>query len=112
MAPTSAPDPLLLVPGLMCDHAVWAPLMPALAEGRACTVVDHGSANSLVTMAHQLLATAPPRFALAGHSMGGRVALEVVRLEPGRVSRLALLDTGYLPRPAGAAGDEEARKRV
>ena len=104
-------EPLILVPGLMCDHAVWEPLMPALSPGRHCTVVDHGNASSLVTMAQQLLDAAPARFALAGHSMGARVALEVVRLAPQRVSRVALLDTGYLPRAAGAAGEEEAAKR-
>ena len=104
-------EPLILVPGLMCDHAVWEPLMPALSPGRHCTVVDHGHASSLVTMAQQLLDAAPARFALAGHSMGARVALEVVRLAPQRVSRVALLDTGYLPRAAGPAGEEEAAKR-
>ena len=104
-------EPLILVPGLMCDHAVWEPLLPALSPGRHCTVVDHGHASSLVTMAQQLLDAAPARFALAGHSMGARVALEVVRLAPQRVSRVALLDTGYLPRAAGAAGEEEAAKR-
>jgi len=111
MTVTTASDPLLLVPGLMCDRAVWQPVIPTLAAERVCTVVDHGSADSLVTMARQLLDVAAPRFALAGHSMGGRVALEVLRLAPERVSRLALLDTGYRPRPPGPAGDDEARKR-
>lgn len=103
--------PLLLVPGLMCDHAVWEPLLPALAPVADCRIVDHGAADSLTQMAEQLLAAAPPVFALAGHSMGGRVALEVLRLAPQRVARLALLDTGYQARATGAAGDEEARKR-
>jgi len=102
---------LILVPGLMCDAALWAPLQPLLPAGLACQVVDHGSADSIAQMAQQLLATAPPTFALAGHSMGGRVALEVLRLAPQRVRGLALLDTGYQARPAGAAGEEEARKR-
>jgi len=44
--------------------------------------------------------------------MGGRVALEVVRMAPERVTHLGLFDTGHLPRPAGAAGDEEVRKRL
>ena len=104
-------DPLVLVPGLMCDHAVWEPVLPALAEGRRCSIVDHGDARSLAAMAIRLLDAAPLRFALAGHSMGARVALEVVRLAPARVSRLALLDTGYLPRPAGPAGEDEVHKR-
>lgn len=105
-------EPLLLVPGLMCDTTVWARLLPDLqGEGRDCQVVDHGEADSLTQMAQQLLAAAPPRFALAGHSMGARVALEALRSAPERVSRVALLDTGYLARAAGAAGEEEARKR-
>ena len=103
--------PLILVPGLMCDGTVWEPLLPALQAVADCQVSDHGDADSITTMAQQVLHTAPARFALAGHSMGGRVALEVVRLAPGRVTRLALLDTGYKARAPGAAGDEEARKR-
>jgi pimeloyl-ACP methyl ester carboxylesterase len=102
---------LVLVPGLMCDAAVWAPLLPSLSAHRHCVVVDHGDSDDLAGMAQRLLAAAPEQFALAGHSMGGRVALEVCRLAPQRVSHLALMDTGHTARAAGAAGDEEARKR-
>jgi pimeloyl-ACP methyl ester carboxylesterase len=63
-------------------------------------------------MAEAVLRIAPDRFSVAGHSMGGRVALEVYRLAPNRVVRIALLNTGYLPLAAGAAGEEEARKRA
>ena len=63
-------------------------------------------------MAEGVLRTAPQRFALAGHSMGGRVALEIYRLAPQRVTCIALLNTGSSARPAGEAGEEEARKRV
>lgn len=104
--------PLLLVPGLMCDHAVWTPLFPCLGADRVCTVVDHADADSLPQMAHQLLASAPAQFLLAGHSMGARVALEVLRLAPERVRGLALMDTGFLPKPEGQAGDDEAAKRM
>src|SRR3984885_2046764 len=62
-------------------------------------------------MAEAVLRSAPVRFSVAGHSMGGRVALQVYRLAPHRVARIPPLNTGYLPRPAGAAGEEEARKR-
>lgn len=102
---------LILVPGLMCDHAVWDPLLPHLDSVADCRIADNGTADSLVTMARQVLADAPARFAIAGHSMGGRVALEVVRQAPGRVTHLGLLDTGYRERAAGAAGEEEATKR-
>ena len=103
--------PLILVPGLMCDHTVWDPLQPYLPVQNASRVVDHGDANSLVQMAMQLLQHAPPKFLLAGHSMGARVVLEVVRLAPERVGGVALLDTGYLPKASGSAGEEEVRKR-
>ena len=104
--------PLLLLPGLMCDQAVWTPLQAPLASRRDCTVVDYGLDDALPQMARRVLAQAPERFVLAGHSMGGRVALEVHRLAPERVLGLALLDTGHLPRPAGQAGDDEAAKRM
>ena len=102
---------LLLVPGLMCDASSWGGV-PSALPGVDCRVVDHGQADSLVQMAEQLLAQAPARFALAGHSMGGRVALEVMRIAPERVTHLGLFDTGHLPKAAGAAGDEEVRKRM
>lgn len=102
---------LLLAPGLMCDATSWGAVPSGLPEFDV-RVVDHGQADSLVQMAEQLLADAPARFALAGHSMGGRVALEVMRLAPERVTHLGLFDTGHLPKPAGAAGEEEVRKRM
>lgn len=115
--PLSAPDhALVLVPGLMCDEAVWAPVLPflqaLLPQPIAVQVVDHGHADSLEAMAGQLLAAAPTRFALAGHSMGARVALEVMRRAPERVTRLALLDTGHLPLPPGEAAQAERAKRL
>ncbi len=62
-------------------------------------------------MAEAALRAAPERFSVAGHSMGGRVALEIYRRAPERVARIALLNTGYLPLAAGAAGEQETRKR-
>ena len=102
---------LLLLPGLLCDRASWAPVVPALEHHAECRVPDYATEHSLAAMAERALADAPPTFALAGHSMGGRVALEVVRRAPHRVTRLALLDTGYRSRPDGSAGDDERRRR-
>lgn len=103
--------PLVLVPGLMCDQAVWEPVLPLLRTARACQIVDHGDAADLVDMARRLLREAPERFALAGHSMGARVAVEVLRLAPQRVAGISLLDTGFKARLPGEAGEDEARKR-
>ena len=107
-----APKPaFLFLPGLVCDRFVWEYQMRALADVAVCRVVEWTGEDSLVVMAQTVLGEAPERFALAGHSMGGRVALEVYRLAPQRVTGIALLDTGYLRCPAGAAGEEEARGR-
>lgn len=104
---------LVLVPGLLCDAEVWRHAIDPLAPRAAAWVADVGQHTSLGAMAEALLAQAPAaRFALAGHSMGGRVALEVMRRAPERVSRLALLDTGWQPRPAGPAGAAEAAQRL
>ena len=106
---------LVLLPGLMCDQTFWAPLaldLSAPESGLACQVVDYGDADTLTAMAESVLAVAPPRFVLAGHSMGGRVALEVVRLASTRVQSLVLMDTGYLPLAQGQAGDVEKAGRM
>lgn len=103
---------LVLVPGLMCDHAVWSGVMAHLgAKAEGAVVPDHGLCDGIVGMAQQILASVPGPLAVAGHSMGGRVALEMRRLAPQRVRHLALLDTGYLARPLGAEGEAEAAKR-
>ncbi len=102
---------LVLVPGLLCDQAVWKSQIKALKGVANIQVADHGELDSLTAMAEAILARAPARFAVAGHSMGGRVALEVVRRAASRVTGLALLDTGYTPVPAGVAGEKEAAGR-
>jgi pimeloyl-ACP methyl ester carboxylesterase len=106
------PPPLLLVPGLLCDDTVWAPQRAALERQTEVTIARHGSADSLGRMAEQALALAPPRFALVGHSMGGRVALEILAQAPERVLRLALLDTGYEGLAPGADGERERAGRL
>jgi pimeloyl-ACP methyl ester carboxylesterase len=104
--------PLVLVPGLLCDPAVWEPQRAAFANRTSVFIPDHGTADSLERMAEQTLAAAPPRFALAGHSMGGRVALEILARAPERVERLALLDTGFEGLAPGDAGERERAGRL
>src|SRR5258706_15682876 len=109
----AAAPTLIMVPGFLCDESVWE-AQQAVLERRGVTVVvpEHGLLDSLGAMAETILARAAPRFAIAGHSMGGRVALEVYRRAPQRVSHLALLDTGCLPLPAGPAGERERQARM
>jgi len=87
--------PLLLLPGMLCDGAFWAAQVRGLAEVSAPRVIANEALDSFEKMASRVLALAPERFALAGHSMGGRVALEVFRQAPERVTKLALLATDY-----------------
>jgi pimeloyl-ACP methyl ester carboxylesterase len=85
---------LVLVPGLLCTGALWAPQVEALADIADCTIANHRRHRTIRGIARSILAAAPKRFALAGLSMGGYIAYEMVRQAPDRVQRLALLDTG------------------
>jgi pimeloyl-ACP methyl ester carboxylesterase len=89
--------PLLLLPGLLCDERLWRPQIEALADVATSSVADLATRDSIPAMAQAALAAAPPRFALAGLSMGGYVAQEIMRRAPSRVERLALLDTSARP---------------
>lgn len=104
-------ESVVLVPGLMCDTTVWEHQVAALLPRYDVQVADHGLLDTLGAMAVRILDQAPPRFALAGHSMGGRVALEVVARAPERVTCLALLDTGYEALAGGEAGERERAGR-
>ena len=90
----AAATKLVLVPGFLCTGALWAPQMAALADIADISVADHTRHDTMVGIAKSILAAAPERFALAGLSMGGYIAYEIVRQAPQRVTRLALLDTG------------------
>jgi pimeloyl-ACP methyl ester carboxylesterase len=85
---------LVLIPGLLCSPALWAPQIRALSDIADITVADHTRHDSMREIAKAILAAAPPHFALAGLSMGGYVAYEIIRQAAERVTRLALLDTG------------------
>lgn len=105
---------VLLLPGLLCDRAAWAAQADALQRaGFDVSVPSYGPSDSLDAMARGVLAAAPrENFALGGHSMGARVALEIMRLAPQRVTRLALFDTGLDPRAAGTEGQAERQRRL
>ncbi len=85
--------PLVLLPGLLCDAALWRPQVEGLAEVAEPLIIDLTKDDSFPAMARRALAAAPQSFALAGLSMGGYVAQEIMRQAPDRVEKLALLDT-------------------
>jgi pimeloyl-ACP methyl ester carboxylesterase len=88
---------LVLIPGLGSDAAIWRRTIAALGDEYHCLVGDTLSDDTLQGMGRRIINQAPQSFALAGVSMGGMVALEMMKLAPERVSRLALVDTN--PRP-------------
>lgn len=89
--------PLIMLPGLLCDANLWRLQIKTLADLADPAVADLTRDDSVADMASRVLATAPAEFALAGLSMGGYVAQEIMRQAPGRVRRLALFDTSARP---------------
>jgi pimeloyl-ACP methyl ester carboxylesterase len=86
--------PTVLVAGLNCSARLYAEQIPVLWRYGPVIVADHRRDDTMAAMARRVLASAPPRFALVGLSMGGYLAFEILRQAAGRVARLALLDTG------------------
>jgi len=89
--------PILLVPGLVCSPRIFAPVIPHLWRFGPITVANHIRDANMGAIARRILAEAPPRFALAGHSMGGYIAFEIMRQAPDRVAKLALMNTQARP---------------
>ena len=98
---------LILLPGLLCDAALWADQVIGLYEVADVEVADLTCDDNMADLAANILDQAPDRFAVAGLSMGGYVALEMMRQEPDRISHLALLDTN-----AGADSPEQTERRT
>ena len=107
--PVTAPLPLLLLPGTVCDARLFGPMLQRLAVP-VVTVVEMGGETSTVDLAARILRDAPERFSLLGFSLGGIVALEMIAQAPERVARLALVDTTGRPDPA--ANTETRRAAV
>lgn len=104
--------PLLLLPGMMCDARLYGPQAAALRAHQPYVLLSGQHHSDMAGMAATILAAAPPRFALAGLSMGGIIAMEVLRQAPDRVARLALLDTNpraELPEVSARREDQIAR---
>jgi pimeloyl-ACP methyl ester carboxylesterase len=103
------PLPIVLVPGLLTSPRLYAEQLPALWQHGPVTIASTTRDNTIAGLARRILADAPPRFALAGLSMGGYICFELARQAPDRVSRLALLDT--TARPDTPSSPDAARPR-
>ena len=100
--------PLLFMPGLLCDAALWRHQLASLGDLAEMTVTDMTQDDTLDGMARRALDAAPEKFALCGLSMGGYTAQALMRIAPERVTRLALLDTAAGPdTPERTAGRRE-----
>jgi len=100
-------ETLVLIPGLGCTSRLFKHQIAALSGDRTVLVADHARDDSIREIAGRLLRQAPERFSLAGLSMGGYVALEVLRQAPHRIERLALLDTTAHPDTPEGSRDRE-----
>src|SRR4051794_39235298 len=89
--------PILLIPGLASSPRIYAPVIADLWPFGPVTVANHVRDNNMGAIARRILAEAPPRFALAGHSMGGYIAFEIMRQASDRVAKLALINTQARP---------------
>lgn len=98
---------LILIPGLLNDAELWRDQLADLPDSARPVVADITQGDTLAALARGVLAMADERFALAGFSLGGIVALEIMRMAPDRVSHLALLDTTMLPDSPGRADERQ-----
>ena len=86
-------ETLVLIPGMMCDARLFAPQIAEFSARHPVMIIPPVGAKTIPGLARNLLGLAPPTFALAGLSMGGILAMEVIRQAPERITRLALMDT-------------------
>jgi pimeloyl-ACP methyl ester carboxylesterase len=89
--------PMLLIPGLAGSPRIYAPVLPAIWGFGPVMVASHIRDDNMGAIARRILAQAPPRFALAGHSMGGYIAFEMMRQAPERIMKLALSNAQARP---------------
>lgn len=100
-------EPLVLIPPMLCDARIFAPQINALSAHHAITMTPTACGERIEEIASQVLDWAPAKFALLGMSMGGAVALEIVRRAPDRVLRIALMScTSQAETPEAAAARE------
>lgn len=102
--------PIILIPGLGTSPRTYANILPALWKRGSVTIANQMEYDSIESVAKHILASAPQRFALIGHSMGGYIAFEMLRQAPARVAKLALLNTSA--RPDTDEAKEKRKKQI
>ncbi|WP_293575760.1 alpha/beta hydrolase [Phaeobacter sp.] len=96
--------PVLMLPGMMCDARLFAPQIAILSQSVPVSIAPIGHSDTVTSLAETILAQAPPRFAVAGLSMGGILAMELMRQAPERIAGAALMDTNPLAETPEAQG--------
>lgn len=99
---------LVLIPGLICDKIVWQALADAAPAQMTIYNADLTQDISIPDMAQSILDDVEGSMIVVGHSLGGRVAMEMARVAPTRVIGLVLADTGHMPKKAG----EEVKRQA
>lgn len=102
-------DPLILIPGLMCDARAFLPQIMALSKGRTITIALPTPGATVEEISARILDGAPKKFVLVGQGLGGDVALDLVRRAADRVTRIVLLSTDPLAEAPQIAAAREAR---
>ncbi|MEO0831237.1 MAG: alpha/beta fold hydrolase [Pseudomonadota bacterium] len=100
-------EPILFLPGMMCDARLFAPQIDMLSADRGVMVGNLTGSSQIGALAARVLDEAPRRFALVGLSMGGIVAMEILSRAPDRVTRVCLMDTNPLPETPKRAAERE-----
>lgn len=109
MAKMTAPPPLVLLPGFLSDARLWAAQIEAMSARHTLILAPLSDGASVEDMARATLDSVPRTFAVAGHSLGAAVAMEMLRRAPERVQRIALVSAGCMSEPASVAADRETR---
>lgn len=102
-------DPILLIPGILCDARIFMPQIVHLGASHSLHIALPAQGETVEQMSERILATAPPRFILIGHGLGGDIALDILRRDMDRVTRVALISTDPLAETPTAAAAREAR---
>lgn len=102
-------DPIVFIPGFMCDARAFLPQIVHLGWKHAATLFVPGVDETVERLSERLLEIAPPEFVLVGHGLGGDVAIDVLRRAPERILRVVLISTDPLAEPPKTAAAREAR---